>query len=181
MTFSQEEQLRGAFESDTTWLKEIIKFPIGFAPEITYEGYEDLRFAKSWRDKEHPDFWCYTFVWHVKGIQKPSKKEFEHQLKSYYDGLMTAVNKKKDYIIPETKVRLISNVNDETNNGIIGEIRVYDSFNTENVITLNVQIKSYFCENKQETMMVFRLSPQAFDGPIWERFNDIKIRTDICD
>ncbi|WP_204345078.1 hypothetical protein [Psychroserpens algicola] len=179
MSFGQDEASLGVLESDTTWLKEIIKFPIGFAPEINYTGYEDLRFAKQWRAIDHDDFWCYMFVWHVDSIQKPSAKDLEQQLKLYYDGLMKAVNKKKDFEVPETTV-LVINAKGDAASDFIGKLKVYDSFNSEAIITLNVQVKLYHCIASNRTNIMFKLSPLDFDEAIWERFKDVKLTDGNC-
>lgn len=176
--FSQEEQQLGVLESDSTWVKEIIKFPIGFAPEIKYTGYEDLRFAKQWRNQDSEDFWCYMFVWHVDGIQNPTVDSLEKDVQFYYDGIMKAVNKKKDFIVPKTKVGFTKSNN--TAIDFVGKIDVYDSFNVEKMITLNVQVKTYYCDTNNTTNIMFKLSPQSFDKDIWTRFNEIKIKTGIC-
>ncbi|WP_298901699.1 hypothetical protein [uncultured Psychroserpens sp.] len=180
--FAQEEQEKGAFTSDTTWLKEIIKFPISFAPEIKYEGYEDLRFAKKWRDKDHPDFWCYTFVWHIEGIQKFTTQGLEKDLGFYYDGLMKAVNKKKEFTVPQTTVLMVNTKGaGYDTSDFVGKIHVYDSFNTEKMITLNVLAKVINCEKNNTSNIVFRLSPRDFGQDIWERFKAIELRKEICD
>ncbi|MCD2258802.1 hypothetical protein [Psychroserpens luteolus] len=179
---AQEEQEKGVFVSDTTWLKEIIKFPLGFAPEIKYEGYEDLRFAKSWRDKDHPDFWCYTFVWHIKGIQKFTAKDLEQQMGFYYDGLMKAVNKKKDFEVPKTTALIINTKgNGYDKADFVGKLNVYDAFNTQKMITLNLLAKVHNCEENNTSNISFRLSPQDFEGNIWEKFKDIELRDDVCE
>lgn len=182
IAFGQEEEKElGILESDTTWLKEIIKFPIGFAPEIKYEGYEDLRFAKNWRDKDHENFWCYMFVWHIEGIEKLTAKDLEQQIKFYYDGIMKAVNKKKDFQVPETTVLFIKANGEDKDVDYIGKIRVYDSFNTESMMTLNVRVKAFDCDKNNTSNIEFRLSPQDFNQSIWERFKEIKLRDDSCE
>ncbi len=93
--FGQEEQILEVFKTDSTWTKEFIKFPIGFAPDINYEGYEDLRFAEGWAKKDSPEFWSYIFAWHINGNQEQTVEKLETNLKLYFNGLMTAVNKKK--------------------------------------------------------------------------------------
>ncbi|MDG5491569.1 hypothetical protein [Psychroserpens sp. SPM9] len=174
----QEEQSLGVLESDTTWLKEIIKFPIGFAPEINYAGYEDLRFAKQWRAQDHDDFWCYMFVWHIEGIQKLSAKDLEKQMGFYYDGLMKAVNKKKDFEVPETTVLFVKT--NDANSDFIGKIRVYDAFNSEAMMTLNIKVKTYLCDTSQTTNILVELSPLDFDQAIWKRFKAIKLKDTAC-
>ncbi|WCO03124.1 hypothetical protein [Psychroserpens ponticola] len=181
LIFGQEEKALGVFESDTTWLKEIIEFPIGFAPDIKYEGYEDLRFAKKWRDKSHDEFWCYTFAWHIKNPIKQNVEILETNIKLYYDGLMEAVNKKKGYKVPETTVLFIKTDKNDQDIDYIGKIHVYDSFNIEDMITLNVKVKVNHCENKKSSTVVFQLSPQNFNHDIWKRFYEVKLKANFCD
>lgn len=176
---AQEKVKNEAFEAGEIWLKEIIEFPIGFAPEIKYEGYEDLRFAKDWRKIDHEDFWCYTFVWHVKGIETQTAKRLETDIKWYYDGLMSAVNKKKGFKVPETTALFIKTEENDAN--FIGKIKVYDSFNTEDMMILNVRVNVQYCEESNTSNIVFRLSPQDFGHSIWERFETVKLKTDICE
>lgn len=175
------EQQIGVLEADSTWLKEIIHFPINFAPEITYEGYEDLRFAKKWRDKNHEDFWCYMFSWHVNSNEKQTVERLETHIKSYYDGLMDVVNKKKDFKVPETTVLFIRNEGNTKDADFIGKLYVYDSFNTEAMITLNVRVKTYYCDDGKTSDILFRISPQDFNHEIWQRFKEVKLREDSCD
>ncbi|SDS33869.1 hypothetical protein SAMN04515667_1950 [Formosa sp. Hel1_31_208] len=174
----QEEKL-GVLESDTTWLKEIIKFPINFASDISYEGYEDLRFSKHWSKKDSSDFWTYAFTWHIKGVQKVNETILESHMKSYYNGLMEAVNKKKDFKVPQTMVLFLK---DTGNNQIdyIGKIRVYDSFHTERIIVLNIQMTQFYCEQTDTSDLLFRISPQPFDHDIWQSLRTVTLRSDYC-
>jgi hypothetical protein len=179
VTFGQEEEQLGVLTSDSTWLKEIIKFPISFAPEIKYEGYEDLRFAKKWRDSTHEDFWCYMFAWHIKSNEKQTVETLETNIKLYYDGIMKAVNKKKDYEVPETTVLFIKTENNKDAD-FIGKLYVYDSFTSEAMMTLNVSVKAHYCDQTELSTILFKLSPQGFDHKIWERFNTITLIENLC-
>lgn len=179
--FAQEESQLEAFIADSTWTKEIIEFPIGFAQDIPYEGYEDLRFAKQWRDQTHKDFWCYTFAWHIKTNEKQTTKTLETYMASYYNGLMAAVNKKKDFKVPATTVLFIENNSTQTDADFIGKISVYDAFNSEAMMTLNVLVKAHYCDATHTSAIVFRLSPQTFDQEIWIRFDTITLKSNICE
>lgn len=179
LTFGQEEEQLGVLESDTTWLKEIIKFPISFAPEIKYEGYEDLRFAKKWRDNAHEDFWSYMFAWHIKSNEKQTVALLETNIKFYYDGIMKAVNKKKDFVVPETTVLFIKTENNKDFD-FIGKLYVYDSFTSEAMMTLNVRVKVRYCDQTESSTVLFKLSPQSFNHKVWERFNEVTLIEDLC-
>jgi hypothetical protein len=47
---------------DSNWAQEIIKIPFWFAPEINYNGVEDIRFAKGWEDIKSDGFWALVFA-----------------------------------------------------------------------------------------------------------------------
>ena len=45
------------------WRTETIPFPLEFAPELDYEGVEELRFAPGMFTEGAEDYWTYAFVW----------------------------------------------------------------------------------------------------------------------
>ena len=47
------------------WRTETIPFPLDFAPELEYEGLEELRFSPGMFAEMKTDFWSYAFVWWV--------------------------------------------------------------------------------------------------------------------
>ena len=72
MSFGQEQET--VLNSPDNWRKEIIAFPIGFAPEIKFKGFEDIRFAPGWSDSTSNEFWTYTFVWYIEKDQPMTEK-----------------------------------------------------------------------------------------------------------
>lgn len=92
--FSQETPL-DILKTDITWKKEQFKIPIGFVKDIEYEGIEDVKFAKNWVKRDHPNFWTYVFAWLIKGIQKQTAENLEQHLKLYFDSLMLPPNYKE--------------------------------------------------------------------------------------
>jgi hypothetical protein len=179
VTFSQDEKDLDILVADSTWLKEIIKFPLNFAPEIDYQGYEDLRFAKNWSKPEGTEFWTYAFVWNINLNSPPNKEILESNLKLYYDGLMTAVNKDKDFTIPNSIVK-IDEVKDKVLN-FRGTMQIYDSFFTEEVVNLNIDIETTFCEEQNKYVMLFRVSSLDFENSIWRTLKDVKLIKNHCE
>src|SRR5690348_7269453 len=49
------------------WRREVIPFPLDFAPEIGYRGVEELRFAPRFFDPAAPTYWSYAFAWLLEG------------------------------------------------------------------------------------------------------------------
>ncbi len=78
----------------------------------------------------------------------------------------------------------MSFVKTENNNqdtDYIGKVHVYDSFHTQKVMLLNVRVKYYYCEKKETSTIVFRLSPKGFDSDIWQKFKKARLLVNICE
>ncbi|MET2984168.1 serine hydrolase domain-containing protein [Aureibaculum conchae] len=166
-------------EIDSTWGQETFIFPIHFAPEINYEGFEDIRFAPGWAKKDSTDFWTYVFAWSVKADSAISGNEMETNLKLYFDGLMKVVNKDEDKIIPKTLIKL--HKKEDSNNRTIytGDLTIYDAFTTQKPMILNVYVENYYLEKKKKAVVLFKFSPKAFEHDIWNKVKEVKIRDTI--
>jgi hypothetical protein len=176
-TFGQKQEVDLI---QSSWGKEIIKLPFWFAPQIDYEGYEDIRFAKGWEDKENASFWATAFAWDANLETKLTSKFFEDNIKLYFDGLMKVVNEDSELTIPKTKVSLLEN---KTKKGIvifIGTIEVYDAFTTKKMIKLNAIIESHYCKKRNKYVPLFKLSPKDFTHEIWKELKSIKLQKNIC-
>lgn len=177
--FCQKEEHLEILIADSTWNKETLKMPLSFAKDINYEGFEDIRFAEGWAKNESPEFWTYTFAWHIKGIQKQTTENLEKHIKLYFDGLMLPPNNDEQKL-PEALVLFIENENSNLEADFIGKIKTYDRFHTKKPITLNCTVKSIYCEVKNTSTIVFRISPQALGNAIWKKFEDIKLSESVC-
>ncbi len=179
LVFGQHATYPDLLTADSTWTKEIIRIPFGFAGEIKHTGYEDIRFAKGWGDKESSQFWSYAFVWKVDLTTTPSEAYLEENLKYYFHGLMAAVNKEKDKIIPETLVFLKKKEGAKLPT-FIGTVKTHDSFKTKRVMTLNVHIEIYFCKKEQRYLPLFRFSQQPFGTKVWSELKTIQLHKNAC-
>lgn len=177
LIFAQTEEHLDVLVADSTWTKEIIQFPLSFARDIPYKGYEDLRFHKDWAKKESEGFWAYAFAWHVKGQQKTTFKKLEAYMKLYYDGLANA----RDPKIPESAMLFIKNHNSNLDSDFIGKMHFYDRFHTKKMITLNALVKSFYCAQRNMTTIVFQISPKELDHGIWNTLKAIKVKPNVCD
>ena len=88
LSYAQEVEPLEVFTTDSTWIKEIIQFPIGFAQDIKYEGFEDLRFPQGWSKQDSPNFWSYVWAWSINGIEEPTESDLEKNVQLYFDGLL---------------------------------------------------------------------------------------------
>ncbi len=162
--------------ADSTWGKEIIEFPLHFAPQLNYKGVEDVRFPFGWENVDHPYFWSCIFVWDITLNKTLRTQEVEEHIQTYLDGLMAVVNEDDTIDIPKTKAHFKKKVRFKTPKVYKGTIDVYDAFITKKMITLNVTVEGYYCISEKKSNLLFRVSPQNFRHTVWDALNQITIR-----
>jgi len=72
------------------WTTELFMIPISFAPEISYKGVEDIRFAPGWGNAQSNEYWTYAFLWSLEGTQEMNAEIIQRNLSAYYAGLIAS-------------------------------------------------------------------------------------------
>lgn len=173
---SQNSEIPYITGADSTWTQEHFTFPLGFAPEIPFEGFEEALFPKGWTKIEDPYFWTYAFVWNIDLIAALNTPQLEDYLKKYYDGLMRAVNKEVGLKIPST----VAKIDKITEDSFQGEVTVYDAFKSKKLLKLFLTVNQTFCEEDKRSLVIFRISPKEFDDDVWISLKKLGLHTDIC-
>ncbi len=178
IVFGQEEEHLEVFKTDSTWIKEIIKFPIGFAQDINYEGFEDLRFPQGWSKEDSPNFWSYVWAWSINGKKEIRLNDLEKNTQLYFDGLLGL----DFYKIDDKPVRKTNAVFLKKENSLyVGKIKTHDTRYTKNPMTLNVLVESRYCEQTNKTIIVFRYSPKPFEDNVWNTLKEVKLLDNVCE
>lgn len=162
------------------WNSEIISFPLGFAPEIDLVGCEDIRFAPGWSDPNSEQFWTYHFSWFVEKKGPLTEDWLTETIKLYYDGLTETVLKEQSDAVEFNEWDKTRCSFSETKEGFRGQIRVFDSFFTQDYIELHVQVREQICERINKQIISFDLSPRRFEDEVWEIFQKVEIMAN-CD
>ena len=159
------------------WKTETIPFPLGFAPEIEYEGLEELRFAPGMFNPETEDFWSYAFVWWIPQDTEITAEKLQDDLDAYYRGLnhdkQAAEDGPKDITPVHSVVQRVKTGEDETVR-FEGTIDTFDSFVTQEPISLNFQVEVIICEKQEKMAVYFELSPQPLAHAVWEELHEIR-------
>ncbi len=167
--------------TEDTWRKEVFTFPLRFAKDIKYEGFEEAHFPKGWIKEESPEFWSYAFVWNVNLIEELTAKELENNLQIYFDGLMISVNKEKGKTLPNTIVK-ISKTEDSNNiSRFSGIVNIFDAFVTKKPLLLNVRVEKKDCKQTKKSFVLFRFSPKEFNHTIWNTLEKVTLQANFCD
>ena len=172
VVFGQEKSIFNLLETDSTWNQEVFHFPIPFAPEIKFEGFEDARFPEFWAKKDSTDFWSYVFVWSINNPVDLTSDVLEADIEMYFNGLMNYQNSVALFIENEPRINP---------NKYVGKLRTFDALVTKTNMTLNVTAEHFFCNQSKRTYLVFRFSPQDFGSVIWDKLENVKLRKDFCD
>jgi hypothetical protein len=78
------------------WRAETIPFPLDFAPELTYQGEEQIRFMPRFFDPAAPTYFSYDFAWILDAKAPPlDSAALAAGLTTYFRGLCDAVGGKK--------------------------------------------------------------------------------------
>ncbi|MEM6892363.1 MAG: hypothetical protein AAF554_01655 [Bacteroidota bacterium] len=156
------------------WRSEQISFPLSFAPDIAFTGFEDIRFAPGWSDGESEAFWTYHFVWYIDQNNPMTEASLTKIMEAYYDGLMLLVSKSEEHPegnLPEKTLCLFM----KTEKGFAGKAKVYDAFFSKKVILLNFKVKEFFCDKTQKQVVAFDISPQPFEHSVWNEFDAVQL------
>lgn len=178
ITFSQENET--VLSAPDNWKSEIIPFPLGFAQEIDFVGFEDLRFAPSWSDSTSENFWTYMFVWYIEKEAAMTENKLTETFNKYYDGLMGVNLKNEEGVINPNNLDKTICLFIKTNEGFTGKMRVYDRFFSKDYITLNIVVRESFCSETNKQIILCNISPKALDNEVWGIFDDVKLNVK-CD
>lgn len=158
------------------WRKELIPFPLGFAPSLDYQGVEEIRFSKGWSDQSSEQFWSYMFMWYLDKDPALTEEKLEKDFEIYFDGIMGAVGKSQN--IPSdsiSKTIAIFLANEENKNVFKGKVITFDSFFLKDEVKLNFKVRSFYCDERQKYVAYFNISPLPFDHKIWMGMDNISL------
>ncbi|MFK7784578.1 MAG: tetratricopeptide repeat protein [Crocinitomicaceae bacterium] len=166
----------------TDWGKEFFHFPLHFAPEIPFEGVEEVVFPKNWIKPDSADFWSYAFVWELDNKKKISTGELERSFRSYFDGLMKGVNDDENAEMIQTSANFWKNEDPSDNADLMGKLTIFDAFATNKPLDLNAKMFSRYCKEREKLILLFHFSPQDYSHSIWAKLSgSVLIRETICE
>src|SRR4051812_33473109 len=87
------QQPKFTFTAPKDWKQETIQFPLDFAPDIDYQGFEELRFAPGMFNRSADTYFSYTFFWWLKGRPPITAANLADTLTKYFRGLCKEVAK----------------------------------------------------------------------------------------
>jgi len=183
VTINASQHNKEAYElsAPKDWRKETINFPLDFAPELKYQGFEELRFAPGMFKPESDTYFTYVFFWYLNGSEKITSETLEKDLTLYFKGLCKAVGKERNLNIDLSKVKSIITkqpltVNNKKKYQSLYQaiINTYDPFNKGEAIKLNLEITVVNTTNQNKTILFFCVSTKPFNSEVWKQLSGIR-------
>lgn len=152
------------------WRTETIPFPLGFAPELDYEGLEEVRFAPGMFKAGSEDFWTYSFIWWIAEDSSISAEGLETDLEAYFSGLARAVTEGRDVDLSKATFEVSISAPDsgsDSDADYVGSAKIFDPFVTSDMISLNLRVEKVLCSEEHRLAVFFGLSPKPSGDPVW--------------
>lgn len=160
------------------WRYEKIDFPLDFAPEIDYEGFEELRFAPGMFDQASETYFTYVFALSINRSSKFKKGEIEQILAQYYRGLCAAVASSKGLDIDASQITVHINKAKSRKSNLKtyrSEVLFFDAFNTGEEVLLQMELEIFRDKAQGKSQILALVSPQAYTSALWKKLYQIRL------
>jgi hypothetical protein len=157
------------------WVKEIVPFPLKFAPSLYYKGVEEIHFLPGWKEgKDLEQRWSYLFFWLIESNEEIDTSRLADDLSVYFNGLAEWVQKNNKSVLIrkfESEVK-VDRPGDQDKQYFSGTARILDVFFTNQPVSLNAKIRVIPIPGNNKTVIFHEFSPQPFDHPVWKLLDD---------
>jgi hypothetical protein len=165
------------------WGKETIELPPAFAPNMTWKGTEQLRFAPGMFKADADDFLSYAMLFALPADQKTDARALERELLTYYRGLCEAVLKGKGgkadaaaftLTLKEVKADPApKRPGGEAFSAYEGDLRWVEPFVTGKPQTLRLEVRTWSCEKSGHRLVFVAASPRPPEAAVWKELRAI--------
>lgn len=165
------------------WGKETIPLPPEFAPDMTWQGMEELRFAPRFLKADSANFFSYAMFFWLPDSLKVDTATLETELLVYYRGLAKAVSEGKEQkidvatftmTVKDAATKPAKRPNGQAVTAFDGELKWIEPFTTGKAQTLRMEIHAWR-EAEQKSRCVFICaSPQPQTAAVWKSLREIR-------
>jgi len=158
------------------WRFERIDFPLSFAPDIKYKGFEELRFAPGMFKPESDTYFTYVFAMKITDDVTLDAPALQSLLETYFRGLCRTVAKEKKFDIDTSKITAQVRA-DQPDAAPARHFRAavesFDPFVTGKSLTLNLEM-IVIDTSRTDHRIFAAISPKPTDSPIWKLLRTLK-------
>jgi hypothetical protein len=158
------------------WRFERIDFPLSFAPELKYQGFEELRFAPGMFNAESETYFTYIFAMKITDDAALDAAELKSLLETYFRGLCRTVAKEKKFDVDVSKISAQVQADQskaQTARHFRAAVESFDPFVTGKPLTLNLEM-IVIDAGRTDHRIFAAISPKPIDSPIWKLLRTLK-------
>ena len=159
------------------WTTERFTIPIDFAPQISYKGIEDLRFAPGWAKRTSAEYWSYAYLWWLEGNLPTNAASLQKDLTAYYTGLV-ARNIADRHIMMQKEIPTAVSIKklpkSAAGDDVFGGTITMLDYMAQKSITLNCLIQVTKCRHYNRTAVLIEVSPKATGHTVWQTLHSIQ-------
>lgn len=158
------------------WRFERIDFPLSFAPELKYEGFEELRFAPGMFKADSETYFTYIFAMKITSEVTLDAAAIQSMLETYYRGLCRAVGKDSKFEMDLSKISAKVQADQAGAKGakpFRAAVEAFDPFVTGKPLTLNMEIVVIDASPNDHRIFA-AVSPKPGDSPEWKTLRTMK-------
>ena len=163
-------------ETPEGWRFERIDFPLPFAPDLKYTGFEELRFAPGMFDAKSDTYFTYVFAMRITNEFKVSAVDLKSFLETYFRGLCRMVSKDTNFKIDPSKISAVVQ-EDHFEAQRARHFRItlssFDPFVTGKPLMLNLEILVVKMSPTDHRIFA-AISPQPTGASIWKLLRKLK-------
>ncbi len=175
-SFGQEGEKPSILINTKNWNKEIIKFPLDWAPKFSLAGFEELYFAPNWNKPESIEFWTLDMAWSIDSKSSLPQELITKNFTAYFEGLMKPNHWAKEF--PEPKIEILKE--EKNSNEFHFTMTFFDGFHTGKIIKVNIKANQVFCETAQRALITFHISPKDLNSKDWRSLEEITLNPEYC-
>jgi hypothetical protein len=148
------------------WRTEHLTFPLGFAPELDYRGFEDLVFAPGMFAPDSDSYFSYALGIRLEGAVVVDERMLRHFLETYYRGLCGAVaaDRKLERDVNAVRARVTA-----TKSGFQATVEMFDPFTDGRELELALELRVH--DRPRATEILGLASPLDREARIWKELD----------
>jgi hypothetical protein len=157
------------------WRTEHFPLPPTFAPDMTWKGAEELRFAPGMFKANAPDFFSYAMLFWLPADAGIDAKTLERELLAYYRGLASAVSKSKKREVDTKAFSLTISEQQGPHRDperYTGVLKWTEPFATNKSQTLRLEIEAL--PSAQHKCLFICASAQPETAAVWKTLHQIR-------
>ena len=163
-------------ETPPDWRYERIDFPLPFAPELKYDGFEELGFAPGMFNAKSDTYFTYVFAMKITNDVSIDVKLLKSLLETYFRGLCRTVAEGTDFDIDVAKISATlreDHYEAPRTRHFTVMLDSYDPFVTGKKLKLRLEMLVVE-RNRNDHRIFAAVSPKHTGSPVWKLLRKLK-------